>query len=84
MTEEEFKKIIENSDFVNLIASAQDDENLRGQLLFVLRSDDLNRQDTIKTWVHSCKVRGAPQSFIQALSFFMHREIAHAAIRLLD
>lgn len=84
MTEEEAQKIVENEDFVNLIAAAQDDSNLRFQLLAMLRSDDLTRQATIQEWVQDCNTKGAPKPFVQALAYFAHREISYAAIKLLS
>jgi len=83
MTSDEVQKIIQNESFIGLMMAAQDNDELKRNLLFALRSDDLTRIDIIKSWVNSSSQKGAPKKFGEALSFLANREIANEAIKLL-
>jgi hypothetical protein len=83
MTEEEVQSIIKNEAFVGLMMAAQDNQELKNNILYALRSDDMTRVDIIQTWVKSSTTKGAPKKFNEALSYLAHREIANEAIKLL-
>jgi hypothetical protein len=83
MTKEERQKIISNELFIDLMMVAQNDQEIKSELLYVLRSDDLTRVDILKSWIENGLKNQAPEKFREALGFLTHREIAHEALRML-
>jgi hypothetical protein len=73
-----------NEYFVALVAAAQDDDTVRGQILSLAKLDSFNRQSMLNTLLSESSLRGAPHEFTQALECLKDDDIARKVIEILE
>lgn len=59
----------EDENFIRLIQIARDEPSFREQILPILKLDDFNRISLLNTIIQNARLNGAPEHFIQALSY---------------
>jgi hypothetical protein len=69
--------------FVRLIEIAQEDLEIKQQILSILSLDSFNRKSALNTYIQNMKLKGAPGDFISAVATFLDDEVAEKALSLL-
>lgn len=77
------KQIVENEKFIYLMRAASEVPDVREKLKVILSLDSFNRQSILNTWLRDLKLQGAPNDFIEALSFFLDDSIAEKALEVI-
>jgi len=77
------KPIVDNKKFIYLMQVACEKSDVRKRLKSILSLDSFNRQSILNTWLRDLKIQGAPDDFIEALSFFLDDAIADKALELI-
>lgn len=70
-------------DLLDLMVVAQEDAEVRDQLILILRQDDFTRQSMLNTWINELKLEAAPSSLIRALTSLVDNDRAHRALSIL-
>lgn len=78
------KYIVDNEAFIDLMRVAQEDNNIRKKLTFILKLDSFNRQSLLNTWLNDLKLQGAPEKLREALSAFLDDAVAGKALEVID
>ena len=77
------KPLVENEAFVNMLATALDDEAIRNRLIRILEQESFQRQSLINTFTTELMLKKAPRDFIGALSSLADDKIAAQALAVL-
>lgn len=67
-----------------LLAEARDDDELRRQLLFLLRVPRLQRESLINTALHEMTLRGEPAALRSAFAILLSDDGARTALSVLE
>ena len=62
---------------------AREKSDVRKKLKLILGLDSFNRKSILNTWLRDLKLQGAPDDFIEALSFFLDDSIAEKAMEVI-
>lgn len=63
---------------------AQDDAEIRAQLISILNQDPFNRKSSLNTWIRTMQMQQAPKSFIHAMTYLLEDDTAAKALQLLS
>ena len=77
------KHIVENEKFIDLMRVASEQPDVKKKMMLILNLDSFNRQSILNTWLRDLKLQGAPDDFIEALSFFLDDSIAEKALEVI-
>lgn len=73
----------DNETFVRLIQVAQEDPDIRDELLTILSLEPLKRKSALRTLLKDIKVKGAPKEFVTAIAYFLDDDVAKRALAIL-
>ena len=73
----------ENEAFVRLIQIAQEDPEIRNQLMSILMLDEFNRKSALSSFIEQMRFRKAPDEFLQAITSFLDDKVAKKALQIL-
>jgi hypothetical protein len=77
------KHVVDNKKFIDLMRVACEKPDVRKKLKIILNLDSFNRKSVLNTWLRDLKLQGAPNDFIEALSFFLDDAIAEKALEVI-
>ena len=72
--------IVDNETFIDLMRIAQEKDDIKKKLTFILKLDSFNRQSVLNTWLNDLRLQGAPEKLIKALSYFLDDSVAERAL----
>jgi len=78
------QKNTDEDNFVTLISVAQDNPQIRIQLLSILNQRPFHRKSLINTWIADLKLAGAPRELQTALAAILNEDVADRARSLLQ
>lgn len=78
------KFIVDNETFIDIMRVAQEDNDIRKKLSFILKLDSFNRQSLLNTWLNDLRLQGAPRKLREALSAFLDDDVAGKALEVID
>jgi hypothetical protein len=78
------KRVVDNETFIDIMRVAQEDNDIRKKLTFILKLDSFNRQSLLNTWLNDLKLQGAPKKLREALSAFLDDAVAEKALEVID
>ena len=77
------QKAGENEPFITLIRVAQEDSEIRSQLLKIVSLDKFNRLSALNTLLEEMRFKGAPKEIVSAISCLLDTNVADKAMKLL-
>ena len=75
--------IVDNETFIDLMRIAQEKDDIKKRLKFILKLDSFNRQSILNTWLHDLRLQGAPKKLIKAISYFLDDAVAEKALEVI-
>ena len=78
------KRVVDNETFIDIMRVAQENNDIRKKLTFILKLDSFNRQSLLNTWLNDLKLQGAPKKLREALSAFLDDAVAGKALEVID
>lgn len=76
--------IAENDNFITLMRVAEEDRDIRRQLLAILSQSDFNRTSMLNTLIEEMRLKSAPAEIITALACLLDHAVAHRALQMLE
>ena len=77
------RSVADNDTFVTLLRVAQEDTEIRSQLVAILQQPPFHRQSLLNTFVSDMTLQSAPKDFVQAIAALLDEEVAAKALELL-
>lgn len=77
------KSISEDETFVTLIRVAQEDVEVRKQLLSILSLDSFNRKSALNSFINEMRLRKAPKDFVAAIANLLDDAVAEKALEVI-
>jgi hypothetical protein len=78
------KTVGENEAFIRLIQIAQEDKEIREQLINILSMDSFNRKSALNTFIEHMLLKKAPKKFIEAVSSLLDEDVAKKILEILN
>ncbi len=78
------KHISDNESFVRLIQLAWDDEDIRTELVKILKLDSFNRTSLLNTYIDKMRLQGLPEDFINTLGYLRDDDIANQVFQAIQ
>jgi hypothetical protein len=75
--------VAEDEAFVTLIRVAQEDADVRDQLLTILSLDKFNRESALNTLVEDLRLKHAPKEFVSAIASLLDEDVAEKTLEML-
>jgi len=79
----ETKSVAEDEAFVTLIRVAQEDADVRNQLLSLLSLDRFNRESALNTLVDDLRLKKAPKELVSAIASLLDDDVADKTLEIL-
>ncbi len=79
----ETKSVAEDEAFVTLIRVAQEDADVRNQLLSILSLDRFNRESALNTLVDDLRLKKAPKELVSAIASLLDDDVADKTLEIL-
>ncbi len=73
----------DDSAFLQLVAVAKEDPDIRNRLIEILSQDAFQRKSSLNTWIRNMQLQKAPEPFVRAVSYLLDDEIAEQAMKVL-
>jgi len=77
------KSVAEDEAFVALIRVAQEDADVRNQLLSILCLDRFNRESALNTLVDDLRLKKAPKELVSAIASLLDDDVAEKTLEIL-
>lgn len=74
----------EDEAFVTLIRVAQEDADVRNELIAILSLDNFNRKSALNSLVQDLRLKQAPQEFVSAIASLLDDDIAEKALKIIE
>jgi len=78
------KSVADDEMFVSVIRVAQDDAEVRQQLLAILSLDSFNRKSALNSFIDSMRLKDAPASFVSAIANLLDDDVAAKALAVIQ
>lgn len=75
--------VAEDEAFVTLIRVAQEDADVRNQLLSLLSLDRFNRESALNTLVDDLRLKKAPKELVSAIASLLDDDVAEKTLEIL-
>jgi len=77
------RSVAEDEAFVTLIRFAQEDADVRNQLLSLLSLDRFNRESALNTLVDDLRLKKAPKELVSAIASLLDDDVADKTLEIL-
>jgi hypothetical protein len=78
------KKLADKKEpLVTLIRVAQEDVEIKRQLLAILSQNKFNRESILNSYIEELRLKHAPQKFISAIACLLDDDVAEKALEIL-
>ena len=77
------KTVGENDAFIRLIQIAQEDKEIREQLIKILSLNSFNRKSALNTFIEHMLLKKAPKEFVEAVSSLLDENVAKKTLEIL-
>ncbi|UCG81716.1 MAG: hypothetical protein JSV60_05425 [Desulfobacterales bacterium] len=83
MSNKKDRLVAEDEAFVTLIRVAQEDADVRNQLLAILSLDRFNRESVLNTLVDDLRLKEAPKELVSAIASLLDDDVAKKTLEIL-
>lgn len=83
MFDRKSKRVAENEAFITLIRVAQEDADVRNQLVAILSLDRFNRESALNTLLNDLRFKQAPEEFVSAIASLLDDDVAQRSLKIL-
>jgi hypothetical protein len=83
LSNRENRLVAEDEAFVTLIRVAQEDEEIKEQLLAILALDKFNRESALNSLIEDLHLKQAPRAFVSAIANLLDDDVADKTLEIL-